>query len=111
MDRTITLVRDDGKEIVADILFTYKSEEFNKDYVVFQVRESGEISAASYTETDSKNGELNKIETEEEWALLEDLLDDYANQGEDNESCSGVCSGCAHAKSCSSCEEYDDTEN
>ena len=40
VDRTITLVRDDGTEIVADIFFTYHSDEFNKDYVVFQVRDT-----------------------------------------------------------------------
>lgn len=110
MDRTITLIRDDGTEIVADILFTYNSEEFNKNYVVFQVRTSGEISAASYTEKDGNNGELNKIETEEEWELLENLLNDYANQNEDGEACGGSCQGCAHASSCSGCEEYDDSE-
>ncbi len=111
MDRTITLVQDDGKEITADILFTYHSDDFGKDYVVFQVRTSGDISAASYTEVDGKNGSLDKIETEEEWNLLEELLNDYANQNEENEGCGGVCQGCAHAASCNSCEEYDDSEN
>ena len=37
-DRTITLIQEDGQEIVCDILFTYYAEEFNKNYVVFQVR-------------------------------------------------------------------------
>ena len=52
-DRTLTLIQDDGKEILCDILFTYHSEEFNKDYVVFQVRNEGNASAAIYHPEDN----------------------------------------------------------
>lgn len=104
-DRTLTLIEDDGREIVCDILFTYHWEKLNKDYVVFQVRGAqGEVSAAVYYPTDGGQGRLEKVETDEEWDMLEDLLDDYSNSLEDEESsyCSG-CSGCGNGSSCGGC--------
>lgn len=94
-DRTITLIQEDGKEIVCDILFTYFAEEFDKNYVVFQVRETGEVSAATYEETDGKEGKLGRVETEEEWELLEELLNDYAEKMSQGGGCGGNCGGCA----------------
>lgn len=110
VDRTITLVRDDGTEIVADIFFTYHSDEFNKDYVVFQVRDTNEISAASYVSNDDKNGQLDKIETDEEWEMLEELLNEYADETKRVESsgcqgCSGNCHSCSECEGCEDCEE------
>ena len=32
---TFTLIDNEGKEVLAEILFTYYSEEFKKHYVVF----------------------------------------------------------------------------
>ena len=111
VDRTITLIRDDGKEIIADILFTYHSDDFSKDYVVFQVRGTGEISAASYVAEDGKNGVLDKIESEEEWAMLEEMLNDYAEENDVNNSCGGACGGCSGCQgSCDSCEGCEDCE-
>lgn len=94
-DRTITLIQEDGKEIVCDILFTYFAEEFEKNYVVFQVRETGEVSAATYDPTDGKEGRLGRVETEEEWELLEELLNDYAEKMSQGGGCGGNCGGCS----------------
>ncbi len=94
-DRTITLTTEDGKEIVCDILFTYHSDQFKKDYVIFVPRGANEASAASYIEKSDGAGELQKIETEEEWQMLEDLLNDYYNNLEENENCSGNCGSCS----------------
>ena len=90
-ERNLTLVLDDGKELLCDILFTTHSEEFNKDYVVFKVQETNEITAACYTESTATSGDLSKVETEEEWNFLEDVLDDYFEK----QNCDGDCSGCA----------------
>lgn len=95
VDRTITLLQDNGKELVCDILFTYHYEKLNKDYVVFQVRETKEVSAATYDPNDGKEGRLGKIETEEEWEMLEELLNDYAQNLDDEEGCGGCCDSCS----------------
>ena len=105
VDRTITLYTDDGRELIADILFTYHSDEFLHDYVVFQIRESGEASAAIYIPSEDGQGSLEKIESEEEWQLLEELLNDYANQEESSgcgscSSCGGSCGGNCDSESC-----------
>lgn len=102
-DRTLTLIQDDGKEILCDILFTYHSEEFNKDYVVFQVRNEGNASAAIYHPEDNGKGSLERIESDEEWEMLEELLNDYASSMEDS-SFSG-CQGCHSAEECGGCGE------
>ncbi len=93
-DRTITITTEDGKEVVCDILFTYHSDQFAKDYVVFVPRGTNEASAACYIEKGDGTGELQKVETEEEWQMLEGLLEDYSNELEE-EGCSGNCGGCS----------------
>lgn len=93
-ERNITITLDDGRELLCEILFTYFSEEFRKNYVVFKVKATGEISAACFTEQDAKTGDISKVETEEEWELLEDLLQDYFDQN----NCEGDCRGCSGCK-------------
>ena len=86
-DRTITLISDDGKEIKAQILFTYHHDEFNKNYVVFMA--NGQASAAEYFDEGNGQGQLGDIKTDEEWEMLNDLLEEFMeNQKE------GACGGC-----------------
>lgn len=95
-DRTITLISNDGKEIECEILFTYHYEKLNKNYVVFMDKTTKNVSACEYLEGENGNGKLNPVQTDEEWNMLEDLLNDYASQmdGVNNEGCCGGCSGC-----------------
>ncbi len=86
-ERSITLIGDDGKEVKAEILFTYHSDEYDRNYVVFMVQ--GEPSAATYFDDGNGSGRLGDIETEDEWEMLNDLLEEFVeNQKE------GVCGGC-----------------
>ena len=76
-DKTMTVFDEDGKEVECEILFTYHSDEFNKDYVLFYKKcdyenVEIEINAAIYAEN-----ELFEIETDEEWAMLEEVLADF----------------------------------
>ncbi|MDE6656353.1 MAG: DUF1292 domain-containing protein, partial [Anaeroplasmataceae bacterium] len=93
-DRTLVLTMEDGKQVTCDILFTYHSEEFNKDYVIFQPRGEQQLSAASYEEEGDGNGALHGIETDEEWAMLEELVNDYYGE-QSAEGCGGNCGGCS----------------
>lgn len=93
-DRTLTITTEDGKEITCEILFTYHSDEFNKSYVIFQPKGIDEVSAASYIENGDGSGQLEKIENEEEWDMLEELLNDYYNNQDAQGGCSGNCEGC-----------------
>lgn len=96
-DRTLTITTDSGEEILCEILFTTHSEEFNKDYVVFVEKGTNTASAAIYNANDKGEGKLTQITSEEEWTMLEEMLDDYYNNQENG--CGGSC------ESCSGCDE------
>ncbi len=105
-DRTLTITTENGDEILCEILFTTHSEEFKKDYVVFVEKGTQNASAASYVQGEEGRGTLEQIKTEEEWKMLEELLDDYLTrkEKEENDSCDGSCSSCSSScDSCSSC--------
>lgn len=85
-DNQLIIIDEEGNEIVCEIIFTFDSEATGKKYVIFQAAddESGEVGAASYIEKDNGEGELEPIETEEEWELIQDALNDFLDQ-EENE--------------------------
>lgn len=103
-DRMIEITTDDGKKHICDILFTYHSEQFNKDYVLFVPRGENQVSAAVYVQKTETDGEFMAVETDEEWTMLEELLNDYYDDLEEN-GCNGECG------SCSGCNDCDDSKN
>lgn len=82
-DNKLTIIYD-GEEVMADILFTHYSETFAKNYVVFQFVDKDEVSAAVFVETEDGEGYFEDVETDEEWEMLDELLENY--MGEDLES-------------------------
>lgn len=92
-ENQITIVDEEGNEQLCEVLFTFESEEFGKSYVLFQQvgeydeEEGPEIHAYAFTPTeDSEEGELIPIETEEEWDMVEEMLNTfYDEQEEENE--------------------------
>lgn len=79
---TITVVDEQGNEILCEILTIVESEEFGKNFVLYSEiggeDEDGfvQIMASSFTPAENgEDGELQPIETEEEWAYLEDILE------------------------------------
>jgi Protein of unknown function (DUF1292). len=82
-DRHITVIDEDGNEELCEILFTFESEKFGKSYVLYYPvsaaeDEDGEIEimAACFTPGEEM-GELLPIETEEEWDMVEEMLEAY----------------------------------
>ncbi len=107
----LILVDEDGTEVLCNILFTFDSDEFGKSYVLFspvssEENEDGEVevAAASYIpQEDGTVGELNPIETDEEWELVESVLAQFDEEGCDcccedcEEECDEDCDcGCEH---------------
>lgn len=88
-ENQITLVNENGEEQLADILFTFFSDETKKNYVVFSYAgdnsedEQVEVFAASYENEDDLNGQLYPVETDEEWEIIEAALENYADESED----------------------------
>lgn len=105
-DKTLTIITEDGSELLCDILFTYYSKEFNKNYVVFTSREDGVTSAARFIQKGDGSGTLEQIDTEDEWDMLEDVLNDYNNEQEKNNgNCDSNCASCNLA-----CSEREESE-
>ena len=79
----IVFVDEEGNEKEYDILFTFESKETGKNYVVVvcaQENGEAEITAACYVENDDVSGSILPIETEEEWAMVEETIDAYFEQ-------------------------------
>ncbi|MBP6903709.1 MAG: DUF1292 domain-containing protein [Bacilli bacterium] len=93
-ERQLIFIDEKGDEVLCDILFTFDSEEFKKSYVLFSPVGSGnengemEVAAASYIPgEDGAVGELFAIETDEEWALIEDMLAHFDEEYGDDCDC------------------------
>ncbi|MFA5719621.1 MAG: DUF1292 domain-containing protein [Acholeplasmataceae bacterium] len=76
-EQNLITIEHNGEELVAEVLFTHEDMDTHKTYVVFQFMDSEEISAAVYVETSETEGYFEDIETEEEWDMLDDLLEEY----------------------------------
>lgn len=76
----------DNEESLATILFTYKKDE--KNYVIFEFDDTEEISAAVYESLEDENqGVLSDIQTDEEWDMIDEVLQQYFDEleSEDDE--------------------------
>lgn len=84
----ITVIDEEGTEELYEILFTFESEDFDKSYVlVFPAgAEEGqevELSAFSYQEAEGGlEGTLNPIESDEEWEMIEEVLNTFISEEE-----------------------------
>ncbi|MDQ0218205.1 DUF1292 domain-containing protein [Peribacillus cavernae] len=91
-ESNITIVDENGNEQLCEVLFTFNSEEFKKSYVLYYPISSDtddeeiEIHASSFTPSeDNQDGELQPIETEEEWDMIEEMLNTYLDEEEDKD--------------------------
>ncbi len=76
---TFSMLDENGNEVVYDVLFTFESDETNKNYIVYTDNQkdpnTGNIEVyASIYYPDDKNGRLEAIETEKEWKVIETIL-------------------------------------
>ena len=78
-DKSFTMLNELGEEIKYDVLFTFDSEDTNKSYIAYTDNtydEEGNISVyASTYDNDKEELVLGAIETEEEWKIIETILD------------------------------------
>ena len=75
---TFSMLDENGNEIVYDVLFTFESEETNKNYIVYTDNtkdESGNVQVyASIYHPEDPKGKLEAIETDKEWKVIETIL-------------------------------------
>ena len=74
---TFTLINDEGQEIECEILFTFENAENGKNYVVYtdnSLDENGDVCVFASVYDSDEDHTLLPIETEEEWALIDQIL-------------------------------------
>lgn len=79
------IIKDiNDKTIECDVLFTFDSEETKKSYIVYTDNtkdELGNIKVYANTyDPYSESGELGEIETEQEWATIEQIFSSINNK-------------------------------
>lgn len=90
-ENNITVVDEEGNEQLCEVLFTFDSEEFGKSYVLYYPAgaeededEEIEIHASAFIPSeDSQDGDLMPIETDEEWDLIEEMLNTFLENEEE----------------------------
>ncbi len=86
-DNTFTIINDEGKEIKCEILFTYENEETGVNYMAYTdntTDEEGNTKVyASIFDPEQDNPELLPIETEEEWQLINSILESLTDSDEE----------------------------
>lgn len=84
----IIVKNETGEEIECDVLFTFDSEDTKKSYIVYTDNtkdELGNIKVYANTfDSDVENGDLGPIETDEEWATIEQIFASINNKSEEN---------------------------
>lgn len=73
-----TLINSEGVEVTYDILFTFESEETNKNYIVYTDNSKDEngnvrVFAGTYDPTGADK-KLGEITSEKEWNIISDIL-------------------------------------
>ena len=79
-----TVTNKDGKTVKYEILFTFESEDTDKNYIVYTDNEQdkdGMIKTyASIYEEEGKELKLTPITDDKEWNLVEKLIDQAADE-------------------------------
>ena len=79
-----TLIDEEGKEVVYDVLFTFDSEETNKSYIVYTDNttdsEGNTKVYASIYNPGEENLKLEPIETDKEWKIIETVLNELQEE-------------------------------
>lgn len=92
-EKHITVVDEDGNEQLCEVLFTFDSDEFGKSYVLYYPigaeeddEDDIEIHASAFIpKEDGEDGELMPIETDEEWDMIEEVLNTFLEEEEEGE--------------------------
>ena len=77
-ENTFTIIDNKGNERLCEVLFTFESEETKKNYIVYTDNtkdEEGNVRVyASIYKVKGEKTELESIESEREWKIVETIL-------------------------------------
>jgi len=82
------VLNEEGKEVECEVLFTFESEETNKNYIVYTdntTDNDGNVKVyASIYDPQNDSSELIPIETEREWKIIETILESIKEESNKN---------------------------
>ncbi|KRM90285.1 DUF1292 domain-containing protein [Liquorilactobacillus cacaonum] len=86
-DNLMTLVDENGNETLYEVLFTFESDDYEKSYILLipagtQPEEQVDVLAFSFDPDENgeaSDAELHDIESDEEWDMVEGVLDTFLN--------------------------------
>lgn len=82
-DKSIIVTDDQGNNTEYEIVLTFESPVTGKKYVIYKLpNEEEEVMAAIYEEENEGEGSLIEIETEEEFQMIQDVLDSFTEEEE-----------------------------
>lgn len=82
-EKTIIVTDDQGNNTEYEIILTFESPETGKKYVIYKLpEEDEEVMAAVYVEENEGEGSLIEIESEEEFQMIQDVLDSFTEEEE-----------------------------
>lgn len=88
-DSTIDVTREDGTTVECDILAAFDCEETQRSYIIYTDRELDETGNtrlyASIWDDSGDVAKLLEIESEEEWQMVDELLDQMIDASYNNE--------------------------
>lgn len=84
-EQYITVSDDNGNETLYEVLFTFDSEDYGKSYILLipagsEPGDQVDVLACSFdSEAEGEDVDLNEIESDEEWDMVEGVLDTFLN--------------------------------
>ncbi|MGS0973677.1 MAG: DUF1292 domain-containing protein [Candidatus Izemoplasmataceae bacterium] len=83
-EKTFTVIDEEGNEVLYEVVLTFKNDETEKSYVIYKLpgEDKDEVFAAIYDEDAKDGGNLIQIETEEEWDMVEEVLNTFLEEEE-----------------------------
>ena len=85
---TFKAVNNEGQEVECEVLFTFESEETNKNYMVYTdntTDSEGNVKVyASIYDPEKPESELMPIESEAEWKIIETILEEIQSEVKDS---------------------------
>ncbi|MDX5476269.1 MAG: DUF1292 domain-containing protein [Bacillaceae bacterium] len=90
-EKHITVIDEQGNEQLCEILFTFENEEFGKSYVLYYPvgadeddADDIEIHASAFIPGEGdQGGDLMPVETDEEWDMIEEMLNTFMEEEEE----------------------------
>lgn len=81
-EKSFTVIDEEGNEILYEVVLTFKNDETEKSYVIYKLpgEDNEEVFAAIYDEEAKDGGNLIQIETDQEWDMVEEVLNTFIEE-------------------------------